>query len=109
MNNHFYSHLIETSQLSLELGNMQLHASERLELISLVQSNIHHTILSVILDQLGEEDKKQFLHLVTKNDHKKTWELLRTKTNNIEDSIKDAAEKLKKEFLSDIKKAHTAK
>lgn len=103
---HFYSHIIETSSLSIAFGEMDLSKEERLHLISLVESNLHHTILDAVLSELSEEDKKIFLHHVAHDEHDKVWELLNSKVENIEEKIKYAAEEVKKELHKDIQEAH---
>lgn len=103
MKKHFYSHLIETSIISLELADLDLSKDERIHLLQLAQDNIHHAILDAILSELSEEDKKIFLHHLSKDDHDKVWEHLRQKIENIEDKIKSAAESIKKELHKDIK------
>lgn len=102
---HFYSQIIDTFTLSLELGEMDLTSEERMHLISLIDSNIHHAILDLVLSELSEEDKKIFLMHVAASSHDKIWKLLRKKTENIEEKIKKAAEDLKKELHKDIKEA----
>lgn len=102
-NKYFYSHLIETSVLSMELGEMDLAPRERLHLISLIDSNIHHEILDLILSELKPLDKKMFLmHLASEN-HDKIWKFLRGKIEDVEEKIKKTAEDLKKELHKDIK------
>lgn len=102
-NKYFYSHLIETSVLSMELGEMDLTPKERLHLISLIDSNIHHEILDLILSELNASDKKTFLHHLASEDHGKVWKFLNEKVDNIEEKIKKTAEALKKELHKDIK------
>lgn len=103
MKRHFYTHIIDTSILSLELGEMNLNSKERLDLISLIDSNIHHEILDLILSELKSEDKKTFLAHLASDDHDKIWKLLNNKIDNIEEKIKKTAEDLKKELHKDIK------
>ena len=88
MKKHFYSHLIETSELSLALADIKLSQEERIHLISLVESNLHHLILDVVLSELSEDDKKAFLRHVATESHDKVWDLLNKKVDNIEDKIK---------------------
>ena len=89
--------------LSLELGNMDLTQQERIHLISLIDSNIHHEILDLILSELNPEDKKTFLTHLASEDHDKVWKLLNEKVENIEEKIKKTAEDLKQELHKDIK------
>ena len=100
---YFYTHIVDTSTLSLELGDMDLTPKERLHLISLIDSNIHHEILDLILSELNPIDKKTFLTHLASEDHDKVWKLLNDKVDNIEEKIKKTAEDLKKELHKDIK------
>lgn len=102
---HFYTHIIDTSTLLLELAEMDMTSEERIHLLSLVESNIHQTILDLVLSELSEEDKKIFLFHVVEGKHDKVWKLLKEKTVNIEEKIKKAADDLKKELHKDINEA----
>lgn len=105
MKKYFYTHIIDTSSLSLELGNMDLTPSERMHLMSLMDSNIHHEILDLILSELAPSDKKTFLIHLASEDHDKVWKFLNSKVENIEEKIKKTAEDLKKQLHEDIKEA----
>lgn len=107
MKKHFYSHIIETSSLSLALGDIELTKEERLHLISLVDAQIHHVILDTVLSHLSEDDKKVFLQHYSSNRHDEIWKLLHSKVENIEEKIQKAAEELKKELHKDIKEANS--
>lgn len=99
---YFYTHIVDTSTLSLELGGMDLTSKERLHLISLIDSSIHHEILDLILSELTPTDKKTFLHHLASEDHSKVWKFLNEKVDNIEEKIKKTAEGLKRELHKDI-------
>ena len=103
MKKYFYTHIIDTSSLSLELGNMELDPKERMHLISLIDSNIHHAVLDLILSELNPADKKTFLMHLSSENHKKVWKFLNEKVENIEGKIKKTAEDLKQELHRDIK------
>lgn len=103
MKKYFYSHIIDTSALSLELGDMDLAPRERLHLISLIDSNIHHEILDLILSELNVSDKKTFLMHLASEKHDKVWRFLNEKIKDVEGKIKKTAEGLKKELHKDIK------
>jgi len=105
MQKYFYSNLIDTTSITLELAEMDLTQEERVHLVSLVESNIHHAILDIVLSELSEEDKKEFLNHLTSDNHDKVWELLNSKVEHIEDKIKVAAQELKKELHKDIREA----
>lgn len=102
---HFYSHLIETESLIVQLDSLDLNADEKTDLISLIDSNLHHVILDTILSELSDEDKKILLHHVRYDNNDKIWELLNQRVDNIEEKIKKAAADLKKQLHKDIQEA----
>jgi hypothetical protein len=106
---YFYAHIIDTSTLSLELADMDLTPKERLHLISLIESNIHHEVLDLILSELKPLDKETFLAHLASEDHDKVWKFLREKVSSIEDKIKKTAEDLKKELHGDIRNVKSKK
>ncbi len=99
---HFYSHIVETSTISLALADMDLKQEERKHLIDLAQDNLHHAILDIVLSELSDKDKQKFLKLLAKDENDKIWEFLTTRVDHIEDKIKKTAEDLKKELHEDI-------
>lgn len=103
MKKHFYSHIVETESIVIELNQMDLTEEEKTHLISLMDSNLHHTILDAILSELSDEDKKTFLKHLAHEDHDKVWQLLNEKIKNIESKIKKASEDLKEQLRKDIK------
>jgi hypothetical protein len=106
---YFYSHIIDTSTLSLELGNMNLAPKERLHLLKLIDSSIHHKVLDLILSELSPVDKKTFLSHLASENHDKVWKLLKEKVDNIEEKIKKTAEDLRKELHQDIEEVKLKK
>lgn len=101
---YFYSHLIEIESIMVELDELDLSIDQRLDLASLIDETIHHTILDTILSKLSLQDKKIFLELMRQNPKdKKLMEFLINKMDNIEKEIKKTAEELKNELHEDIK------
>ena len=103
MKTYFYSHIIETESLIVEIEKMGLRDEQKTHLIGLIESNLHHVILDAILSELSTEDKKKFLEHVAREKHEEIWGLLRNKVDNIEEKIKKAADDLKRELHEDIK------
>lgn len=99
---HFYTHLVETESLFIELEGVELSQDERSHLASVISANIHQSILNTILSELSPEDKKIFLYHLSLEDHDKIWEHLNEKAVDIEEKIKKAAEELKKSLKKDI-------
>lgn len=99
---HFYSHIVETSSISLSLGDMDLTQNERKELLGLVEANMHKAIMDLVLSNLSEDDKKEFLLHVSLDHHESIWNLLKAKIGGIEEKIKKAAEDLQKQLHEDI-------
>lgn len=99
---HFYSHLIETESITIRLNEMGMTEGEKMHLITLMESSLHHVVLDAILSELSEEDKRLFLKEVASNDEDVIWEFLKKRVDNIEDKIVKTAEELKKELHEDI-------
>lgn len=104
---YFYSHIVETSILSLELGEMDLSKEERIHLLFLAELQLHHVIVDAILSELEGEDKKRFLAHLFSDNHDKIWELLHKRIKNIEEKIISVTEELKKELHKDVVEAKT--
>lgn len=102
MKQRFYTHIIETSSISLALADMDLTQEERKHLIDLVDENLHHAILDAVLSELSDKDKQEFLETLATEDDDKIWKLLNERVDHIEDKIKKTAEDLKKELHRDI-------
>ncbi|MDP2638235.1 MAG: hypothetical protein Q8P26_04205 [Candidatus Levybacteria bacterium] len=100
---YFYTHIIDISTLSLELETMDLSPKEKNHLLSLIDSNLHHEVLDLVLSELESKDKKTFLMHLASEDHGKVWRLLKEKVDSIEEKIKKTAEDLKEELHKDIK------
>lgn len=103
MKKYFYSHLVDTSSISLALGDVELTQEERVHLISLVESSLHHAVLDTILSELSEADKEEFVKQLADGDDERIWKFLNKRIDNIEEKIKVTAEDLKKELHKDIK------
>jgi Mg/Co/Ni transporter MgtE len=106
---HFYAHLTETTDIVLELGELDLSPEERIHLLSLVEANIHSAVINTVLSNLNEENKKIFLSNLISNDHPKTWKHLNKSTEDLENKIKETIDSIKKELLKDIRKARNQK
>ena len=103
----FYSHLIEIETLTVELDSIDLADHEKHELSQLVDSNIHNVVMDAIFSKLNDEDKRKFAEIVLSDDHKKIWNFLEDKTDNVEDDIKKATNEFKKKLHEDVKEAKT--
>ncbi len=105
MNKHFYSHLIEVDSIYIKLNLLDLTTEEQQELITIVESSIHHVVIDTILSELEEEDKKAFLSHVALENHTDIWNLLTKKIDNVEKKIQLAIDALKEELHKDIEEA----
>ncbi len=105
----FYHEIIEIDSLFVELETLDLNEEEKKHLGELIDANLHHSLLSVILSELEDDDKKLFLHHLSRGDNRHIWDLLNKRVDNIEEKIKDAAEDVKKELHEDINEAKKLK
>lgn len=105
----FYEHLVNFEEIFVELDNLELSLKEKHYLAGLVDANLHHTILDIILSHLSEEDKLLFMEHLSQGDKTQIWEFLNSKVEKLEEKIKLAAEDLKVELRKDISKSKKLK
>jgi hypothetical protein len=105
MKQYFYSNIIEIESLFVELENLELSDSQKKHLSELIDSNLHHTVLDAILEELPEEEKEVFIKHTNSSDHDKIWNYLNGKADNIEEKIKKAAKDLKIKLHQDLEEA----
>lgn len=102
---YFFSHLIEIEQVLVELEKLDLSKDQKVHLASLIDSQLHDTILDAILSQLNDAEKRVFTQHLTEGDHHKIWKFLNDKINGVEDKIKEAANQLKHTLHKDLQRA----
>lgn len=103
MNNKFYNHLIKIEPLHNKLSEYDIDINQRDEILSLLHSHIHITVIDVVLSELQEEEKKEFLHLVAiKEDHDGAWNFIITKIPEGEEKVKKAIDDIIDSFLNDL-------
>lgn len=102
MKKHFYSHLIEIESISVELDTLDLSSEEKKELLELLESSMHQSVLDEILSSLKHEDKKTFLTHLASNNHQEIWKHLVSTVIDVEKKIQSAAQTLVSEFKRDI-------
>lgn len=100
---HFYMYLVPLDSLVTELEQLDMSDEERTELLTIIHSHLHYTVIDIVLTHLSNEDKKHFLEYAEQDNHEKTWSFLKEKMNDAEEKIKEAAEGVKNELLEDIK------
>lgn len=102
----FYDHLTVTNEVIVELDKYKFDIAEREELIQLIDENIHHQVLNIILRNLPKEKHEEFLLAF----HHKPSDpdllvFLKKAVKDIEKIITDEANSVKKELLKEIKNA----
>lgn len=106
---HFYAHLIETTDIVLELGDLDLSPEERIHLLSLIEANIHSSVINTVLSSLDEKNKKIFLSNLILSNHAKTLDHLKQNSKDMEKKILQTISDVKKELLEDLKRAKRIK
>lgn len=100
--NYFYTSLIPVSTITIELSYLDMSETEKLELIAIIHSHLHYTILDLVLSNLNTEDKKIFLRHANNIDHQETWKFLNEKIEKAEEKITNAVKDVQNELLKDI-------
>ncbi|MBI4036362.1 hypothetical protein HY386_00595 [Candidatus Daviesbacteria bacterium] len=108
--NYFFTKYIVIEDILEKMDEMDLSDEERWYLASLIDSSLHHAILSEILSNLNADDKRLFIkHFNNNPGNEKLLEFLNERIDHIEDKIKKVTEDLRKEMHEDIKKAKKVK
>ncbi|MCL4397733.1 hypothetical protein M1403_01755 [Patescibacteria group bacterium] len=102
----FYDHLTETREITAEIDRYKIDVIEREELIRLVDENMYHRILDVILINLRPEKHEEFLTKFHRAPHDPNlMEYLKAEITDIEKLITVEAKKVRAEILAEIRKA----
>ena len=102
---HFYSFVVETETLFIEIDSLTISEDEKVHLKSLAESHIHHAVLDSILSELTGADRKTFISHLNSKDHARMWKFINSKIEGAEEKIKEAANFIKKELHKDIAEA----
>lgn len=106
---HFYSFIVETDTLFMEIDSLEISTNEKDHLKALAESHIHHNVLDVILSELSPADKKVFLERMESKHQENIWSFLHEKIEDVEEKIKQAAHEIKRELHKDLKEAKEGK
>jgi len=103
----FYDHLVVRDELIVELDKHQLMVEEREELIMLIDENLHHQVLDVVLTHLPKDKHEHFFTKLQADPADETILVFLKESVeiDIEEEIKTRAKKVKYELLGEIKRA----
>lgn len=99
---YFYSHLINFDDIHNKLMLIDAADEERQELLKILESTIHHTVIDILLTELPDEHKTVFMAHLSDNNHDKIWALITEHVDNPEDKITQTYSRLKEDVLTDI-------
>ncbi|HVZ67809.1 MAG TPA: hypothetical protein VG917_06150 [Patescibacteria group bacterium] len=100
---HFYSYQVDIESIDIEIDSLDIDEKEKMHLKNLAESHIHHVVIDSVLSELEVDDKKTFMNYLNSKDHEKIWKFLHANIVNVEEKIHNAANKIKKELMEDIK------
>lgn len=102
----FYEHLTFREEIKQTLRGFDMTIEEHIEILKVSDETMHLEILDIILTSLPKEKHAEFLEKMHQNPHdRKLIDYLKIHDSEIEIKIKDRAGKVKKEILSEIKRA----
>lgn len=103
---YFYSHLVAIETLTEKLDELDMTDIQRKHLAELIDSTIHQEVLDIIFARLTDTDKLLFVEQLKKDPtDPEIIKLLNEKAVDIEDEIKKAVAKIKKELHEDVEVA----
>ncbi len=90
-----------------EFGLEDLSEDKQIELLTTMTESVLKRITIKVLEQLSEEDKKEFDRARETNDPDKINEFLREKINNYDEMVKEVIKEFKGEMKANIKELQT--
>lgn len=103
MKNKFYSHILTINPVHDKLSELDIQEAEKEELIEILHSHIHVTVIDIILSELDEGKKKEFLHLVgVKEDNEGAWDFVLAHIEEGEDKVRKAIDQIVSDFIADL-------
>lgn len=103
MKNKFYSHILTIEPIHEKLSSLDILDDQRSQLLDILHSHIHVTVIDIILSELDEGKKKEFLHLVAvKEDNAGAWNFVLANIEKGEDKVKTAIDKIVADFVADL-------
>lgn len=101
----FWDHLIEIEEIKIKIEEFKLSQEEKNKLIHITYETFDMHILETILTHLPKEKHRKFLdHFSKMPYHPKVLDLLKKDVKDIEEKIKIAGQKIKKEILAELHK-----
>lgn len=100
---HFYTRVIETVSIELELDTLDLSPEEREDLAALADSTIHLAVVHELLKELPQEYKKAFLDSLRDENHDRVWNIITAHIHQPEEKIKRVVGAMKHELHGDIR------
>ena len=95
--------MLDTESINSRLKDADFDDNKIDEISSLLHSTIHYTVIDIILSELNDDKKKEFLHLlIIKEDHDGAWSFVQTYIESGEEKIKGKINEIIAEFLEDI-------
>lgn len=100
----FYDHLVGLDELHQELAVLNLPTQEHYHLLNLIDSTIHHEILSVCLDCLPIEHHESFIVQFSKEPNDQSLLAhLKNMDPTIEEKIATRSSEVKEKLKKDIR------
>jgi len=103
MKKKFYSHILTIEPVHNKMLELELQDHEREELINILHSHIHITVIDIILSELDEGKKNEFLHLVgVKESEDEAWNFVIAHIEEGEEKVKRAIDQIITDFVNDL-------
>ncbi len=103
MKDKFYSHILHIEPVYEKFLEIEVDHAEKEELLYLLHSHIHFTVIDVILSELSSDKKKEFLYLIViQEDHVGAWDFVLTNISDGEERLRSVACGIVEDFVKDL-------
>ncbi len=103
MKNKFYSHIVKIEPVHERFEQFEIEENLKEELLNILHSHIHLTVIDIVLNELDNDKKKEFLHLIgVSEDNSGAWDFVITNIEKGEEKVNEAIDKIVNDFVKDL-------
>lgn len=108
---HFYSYLVQTELITVELEELDLTPTQKEHLAGLIDSSFYHLVLDISLSHLSDRSDKHIFvrQLAEDSSNSQLMEFLISRGEDIEEKLAKAIEGLRREISQDLQQAKKEK
>lgn len=100
---YFYEEITQLTIITPETFGTEADKNDVAEILEVVKSTVHHKVIDHILNELNDQMKEEFIHILAKSDsHSSTLNKLKIHIKDIEEKVIEVVKKAEQEIYDII-------